>query len=54
MTISGSISQIKARTTASSDVIQVITLEAHTEEFGKLRDLMQKPLKITLEESLSG
>lgn len=49
MTIQGSITQIKARVLVSGDVVQVITIEAHTDDFGAMRELMQKPLTITLE-----
>jgi hypothetical protein len=47
LTLKGSITKINARVTVSGDVVQALTIEVHG-DFAALRDLMQKPLAISL------
>lgn len=49
MDLTGSITEIKARHSASGDIVQSLRLEVFG-DFGELQLLLKKPLKITMEE----
>jgi hypothetical protein len=52
MQFKGSITDIKSRIDAMSNVIQRVTLEVHGDEFSQLHLLMRKPLIIKIIEEI--